>query len=260
VRRRGGKDRFTKTWSKDQAEQQKKDRAQQVPPPDAGGDTVTYSYAPGGLVPPLTSKWVIDEYQRSMNRLAAATLFGAPTPSPAFSGSEFAMGSAIGVRSWDVDRLGRLISPSYKTTWVPGEMLAECRIGDRIFLRNSHTVVGDHKQSECACGFYAYYKGFNEYAQEDRITGVIEGYGETQIGTRGFKCAKAKIVALHIPDASALTNRIGKTPFERVRDNYGPHVAIFTDYAQMVSGFPTTQPEDYPTPDTDPDFWTRSAS
>lgn len=184
-----------------------------------------------------------------------------------FAASEFAMGTAVGIRSWNVDRLGRLVSPSYRTLWTPTEMVAECKANLYTFYvgpSGASTVVNtepsspaDHQQASCSCGFYAYYEGFNEYAQADRITGVIEGYGETQIGTRGFKSAKARIVALHVPDDSADLARIGKTPFSRVRENYGPHVATFSDYAQMAQEFPTTQPEDAPTPETDPDFWTR---
>lgn len=205
----------------------------------AASPAVTYKYVTGSTTTNLTGYF---------------------TPSSSkFSGSEFSMGTAIGVRSWNIDRLGRLESPSYSTTWTPDEMVARCKSNPFDFMRSAAgRADSEHRQSECSCGFYAYYEGFNEYAQSDRITGVIEGYGETQIGTRGFKSAKARIVALHVPDDSADISRIGKTPFARVRDNYGPHVAIFSDYSQMVSEFPTTEPETAPTPDSDPDFWTRS--
>lgn len=182
-----------------------------------------------------------------------------PTAASKFSGSEFSMGTAVGVRSWNIDKLGRLESPQYQTVWTPGEMVATCKSRpiDRVLLGYDRPRPEAHQQSTCSCGFYAYYEGFNEYAQSDRVTGVIEGYGETQIGTRGFKSAKARIVALHVPDNTADIARIGKTPFQRVRENYGPHVAIFDDYTHMSAEFPTTQPEDAPTPETDPDFWTR---
>lgn len=202
---------------------------------------VTYTYSPPSFIH------------------SGGSFASAPTAASKFSGSEFSMGTAVGVRSWAIDKLGRLQSPQYKTTWTPGEMLATCK-GDpfqRTLLGYDRPPEGEHQQSTCSCGFYAYYEGFNEYAQADRVTGVIEGYGETQIGTRGFKSAKARIVALHVPDDTADISRIGKTPFQRVRDNYGQHVAIFDDYMQMSSEFPTTQPEAEPTPETDPDFWTR---
>lgn len=218
------------------------------------------TFQTGGAIPAR------DAYTDAMHRAlidqmyhrysAIPTTMFAPGSDSKFAGSEFTMGTAVGVRSWNVDRLGRLESPSYKTVWAPGEMTAQCAVGpfDWVTLTRRPT---QHQQSSCSCGFYAYYEGFNEYAKPERVTGIIEGYGETQIGTRGFKSAKARIVALCVPDDSADIQRIGKTPFARVRDNYGQHVAIFSDYAQMAAEFPTTQPQDAPTPETDPDFWTR---
>lgn len=53
----------------------------------------------------------------------------------------------------------------------------------------------------CGCGFWAYYgEGLDSpYAGQNRIAGVIEGYGRTTLGTKGFRCEKAKIVALMVP-------------------------------------------------------------
>ena len=59
-----------------------------------------------------------------------------------------------------------------------------------------------HSFESCECGFYAYLQGENEYLsryrtrQNPRIVGVVEGYGETFIGEKGFRSKKAKIVAL----------------------------------------------------------------
>lgn len=226
-------------------------------------------YASGGFVQPRRS---MAEIQSSLNRTLASlsAVSGSFGPGPnAFSGSEFAMGTAVGVRSWDVDKYGRLVSPTYKTVWTPNELVAECRV-DRDSVGRLYVAWGtdpiptepeqpEHKQSSCSCGFYAYYEGYNEYARDDRITGVIEGYGETQIGTRGFKSAKARVVALHVPTNESDGRQIGQTRFDRVRTNYGARIPIFDNYAEMAAEFPTTQPEDYPTPETDADFWTREA-
>jgi hypothetical protein len=244
-------------------------------------------FADGGLVPASGSpKHPSDEVQRIMAHHQAVvnkvnmswtswnlgSISSGPVIRPEFSGSEFSMGTAVGVRSWDVDKLGRLVSPSYHMVWPPAEVGAECRKTEAVQYRVSMTAGGsytltspeaetaeaeEHNQASCSCGFYAYYEGFNDYATDGRITGVIEGYGETQIGTRGFKSAKARIVALYIPAQGANERLIGETKFDRVRTNYGGKVAIFDDYAHMVAEFPTTAPEDAPTPDTDPDFWTR---
>lgn len=217
-----------------------------------------------------------------------------------FSGLPFVAGDVRGIRSWDVDPMGRLISPTYKSVWTPGENAAECKkkdyasggwiIPSTFFSYDDSAlrrVVGlspkpstvtvssiseaavekpeppepPHTQAACSCGFYAYSNGYNDYADDTRLTGVIQGYGETQLGTRGFKCSKARVVALHIPSKVGklgrrqVTNEAGH--FARVRDNY-PNVAIFDKYADMVEAFPVY--EHTPTPETDPDFWTRGIS
>lgn len=239
-----------------------------------------------------------------------------------FTGLPFVAGDVRGIRSWDVDRYGRLISPSYKTVWTPGENVAECKKRDedaiygfargglsayavdpmadyRAFIQRATAQAASvtatprrrsifappaisaaveqssivkaaiesappvpekpsHTQDACECGFYAYSNGYNDYADDGRLTGVIQGYGETQIGTRGFKCAKARIIALYIPEPDAQIETCIVAPqsrtFDRVAVNY-PDAVVFTNYAEMVEMFPVH--DAVPTPDTDPDFWTR---
>lgn len=105
---------------------------------------------------------------------------------------------------------------------------------------------------DCDHGFYGYYEGSNDYRQNSRINGVIEGYGEVVIGTRGFRAMKARIVALQfhkgISDAKAAL----------VVRNY-PDVAYFNKFKSMVSEFPPDTYGSAPAPDTDPEFWTRKA-
>jgi hypothetical protein len=112
-----------------------------------------------------------------------------------FAGLGFAIGTVKGVRAWDVDKLGRLRAV-YKTDaiWKPGENVAKCRYNHKETDKYTR-----YPMTDCACGFYAFYKDNNEYASKHRISGVIEGYGQTVIGTKGFRAEKAKIVALHIP-------------------------------------------------------------
>lgn len=54
----------------------------------------------------------------------------------------------------------------------------------------------DHQFADCTCGFYAYLNGVNDYISAGRVIGVVEGYGETLIGRRGFRSNKARILAL----------------------------------------------------------------
>jgi hypothetical protein len=202
-----------------------------------------------------------------------------------FSGIPFVAGDVRGVRSWSVDPLGRLISPSYRTVWTPGENVAACkrdegtglwgnmtlRFTTSAFLGEPVAIEKDdpdstttkvkpiHVQEKCSCGFYAYSNGVNEYT-EYGLTGVIQGYGQTQLGTRGFKSQKARVLALHIP--TRREKKSGKRVvsskwdhYDRLRQNY-PDVVMFEKYADMLAAFPVY--ENVPTPDTDPEFWTRS--
>jgi hypothetical protein len=65
------------------------------------------------------------------------------------------------------------------------------------------------------------------------VAAVIEGYGETLIGTRGFRCMKARIVALQPTDARGL---------EACFNNY-PDIPLFDDFAGMLAEFPPDVPE-----------------
>lgn len=105
----------------------------------------------------------------------------------------------------------------------------------------------------CTHGFHAYYEGSNDYGEDDeRVNGVIEGYGETVVGTRGFRSMKARIVALHIPK---------DVPYKYdtlVRRNY-PLIPIFDSFRDMMKEFPGESGGASYDPLTDPDFWTRKA-
>lgn len=145
-----------------------------------------------------------------------------------FSGRSYGVGSVRGVRSFDVDEFGRLRGVSYKDAWKPGENVAVCgrtrpaagwtSIGGyspyttmTLYVdangrqTNSPPMVPTrpepHSLADCSHGFYAYYDGSNDYKADSRISAVVEGYGETLIGTRGFRSEKAKIVALCVPDS-----------------------------------------------------------
>lgn len=207
--------------------------------------------------------------QDAMARMnAASAAFSAafsvtfPTPtgtSPRdeqFASLGFAVGLVRGVRSFGVDELGRLTGIHYRQVWVPGENQAQCRTEPELtystWERQSRPrPVEDFAKHlpDCVCGFYGYYDGSNDYHSDGRtITGVVEGYGSTVIGTRGFRCEKARIVALHIPDA---VKRGGV-----VVRNYA-EVPQFDSFLAMVREFPPVGDEKAPTPDSGPNFWTR---
>lgn len=105
--------------------------------------------------------------------------------------------------------------------------------------------------TDCSHGFYGYYDGSNDYYKQGMVMGVVEGYGETVIGTRGFRCMKARIVALRIP--KHVPDRLRAM----VLRNY-PNVPVFETFKQMVAEFPPDDAGAGITPETDPEFWTRA--
>lgn len=195
---------------------------------------------------------------------------------PAIEEVGFAVGVVRGARSFEVDKLGRLTGVTYKQIWKPGENEASCQRGrqDDMWMPLLQTFkysfsVGSpgtpapplppavdyekpHAMHDCKHGFYAYYDGSNDYRDDSRVSAVIEGYGETVIGSRGFRCMKARIVALQIPET--VKPHIARM----VARNY-PDVPILETFDQMVSEFPPDSAGNEVTPDNDPDFWTRPA-
>ena len=196
---------------------------------------------------------------------------------PALEEVGFAVGVVRGVRSYDVDKLGRLTGVTYKQIWKPGENEAVCRRSGAedmwayaamafSFSLDSRGVgrasrqppkppvdyEKPHAMHDCKHGFYAYYDGSDDYHNEDRVSAVVEGYGETVIGSRGFRSMKARVVALHIPET------IKPHLARMIARNY-PDVPILGSFDQMVSEFPPDSAGNEITPDNDPDFWSRPA-
>jgi len=197
-----------------------------------------------------------------------------------FSGREFSAGVVTGVRSFSVDRLGRLTGVRYPQVWVPDENVAECRrvAVDRALIGNLADAYlismlgggpvpsipgryrrdllaspdGPHDLASCDHGFYAYFDGSDDYREDLTVSAVVQGYGEVLIGTRGFRAMKARIVAL--------TLRVGEEHLSvasarRVKRNY-PDVPVFSDFERMVTEFPPDFGLEL-SPATDAEFWTR---
>lgn len=132
------------------------------------------------------------------------------------SGVALAVGSVRGVRTFNVDKYGRLRGVSHDAIWKPGENVATCRrsshdaiyqtlqrtLSRSVYSNSAYTTSELTSASacpglahpKCACGFYAYHDG-SRYSLGE-VVGVIDGYGSTTIGTKGFRCEKARIVAL----------------------------------------------------------------
>jgi len=126
----------------------------------------------------------------------------------------FAMGSVRGWRAWWAHGLpvqfGEHSAPvlpgavkllgSYSSPWDDGVNIAECR-------RDGQSRHDPVTEEECGCGFWGYWRErFLAEASLGRVTyngtqsfpvgGLAEGWGRTRTGTRGFRSAKARIIAL----------------------------------------------------------------
>lgn len=163
-----------------------------------------------------------------------------------------ALGTVRGARTWRVWPNGaehehELSGMFFKHTWMPGENLALCyhrpaksygRYPIAQVLEEPEPFVPKPIElghlATCLCGFYAFYNGSNDYyVEEDRdktlVTGMIEGYGETLIGSHGFRCTKARIVALTIhPDLPQIDEVIARYP----------GIPVFHDFNTMEREFP----------------------
>jgi hypothetical protein len=128
-----------------------------------------------------------------------------------FEGPALVLGSVRGRRSFGVTADGRLTGLYYNQVWQAGENVAACHHDDGVVVRrpdggivvrwsSSREIGAGHGLQGCTCGFYAYYRE-DPYSRARRISGVVEGYGRVILGTAGFRCEKARILALLLPDA-----------------------------------------------------------
>lgn len=112
-----------------------------------------------------------------------------------FDGGGLAVGSVFGIRWWNLKAPDgiHLRLHGVQAPWQPGENIASCA-ACRPGRECMHSEVPDEN---CGCGFWAYWtvNAAPLYGQR-RVMGVVEGYGRTLIGDKGFRCEKARIVAL----------------------------------------------------------------
>lgn len=174
---------------------------------------------------------------------------------------EFAAGSIKGMRTWRADDQGRLRGVTHPMVWLPGENVSTCRIGgggrytpcpkartgdgwyvtfgrptceDPVCTPRGHYAAPSedkrhHFDPECECGFWAYDE--DHYTNHGDVCGVIEGYGRTTIGTKGFRCEKARIVALC---REAGDRDVSLSLWLRLQQLY-PAAQFFEDYDEMVT-------------------------
>lgn len=161
----------------------------------------------------------------------------------AFSGRGFVAGVFRGVRSFRIDEEGFLTGVVFRQRWEPGVNKAECQANRASMpfysasgwgLEPSPPLPKDHGMDVCRHGFYAFYENSNDYHQAGMVSGVVWGWGkEVAVGTRGFRCLRAQIVALCITEVFIKF----RERTELVRGNY-PDVPFFDSFEEMTEAFP----------------------
>lgn len=169
-----------------------------------------------------------------------------------FSGIDLAIGSVRGWRDWVLTTDGVLTPVTHRSggEWLPGENVATCQayvhkkqIGEQGDLSDAEYAEKrahwkrTHTMDECEHGFYAYFDGSHQmYSTGPRIRGVIEGFGEVLIGTKGFRASKAKILAVCITPFEGMW-KLDPFFIDRLKANY-PGVAFYESELAMRAEFP----------------------
>lgn len=170
-----------------------------------------------------------------------------------YDGIDFALGTVRGFRRWKIDVTGVLKPITYYLgAWGPGENQSECNChpspeqlskieGEPYKEHNARVEAWRDGATfeDMSCGFYAYFDGkdSNGYGSTDpNISGVIEGYGEVLIGTKGFRAKKARILALAFPAFEGIW-RLDEFVVRQLRANY-PNIPVFESELAMRAEFP----------------------
>jgi hypothetical protein len=154
-----------------------------------------------------------------------------------FAGLGFSINPVRGARCFGVTEDGRLTGVIFKQAiWRAGVNTAGCLTYPGFAMTHrvgsSYQVPPAHEFAACHCGFYAYADGSNDYNDNPRdVQGVIEGTGETVVGSRGFRTMKARILALAVPEGLVADFGV------KVRERYGS-VPFFPSFETMINEFP----------------------
>ena len=101
---------------------------------------------------------------------------------------------------------------------------------------------------DCQHGFYAFFADdtSKSHTKAIGVRGIIEGYGEVLIGTKGFRAMRARILAISYAPHEGMW-KLEPLVVQRLRDNY-PGVAIFESDLAMQAEFPADISTDYALP------------
>jgi hypothetical protein len=164
-----------------------------------------------------------------------------------FDSRGFIVGVFRGVRSFRIDEGGALTGVVFRTPWSNGVNEAQCMRPTYPVMTYMATrswdpppeLPADHGMDVCRHGYYAYGEESNDYYQPGLVSGVIYGWGqEVMIGSRGFRCMRARIAALCVSEVK-LTER---ARVELMQERYY-NVPFFDTFRDMVAEFPPDWPK-----------------
>lgn len=123
----------------------------------------------------------------------------------------------------------------YTVSWDDGSM------GSYTTLKFTEGTDGRHAapSEDCKCGFYAYtdveHSEIDSYREDsDFVLGVIKGTGRTLIGTRGFRCEKAEVVALRDPIRGGKKTSLWRRNLRKKIENVYPDVPLLDSRSALL--------------------------
>lgn len=189
---------------------------------------------------------VIDPSGKGRKAIDARTV---PDPDP----YSYAISSSS---SWSASPIayhrGATRAPRYEITWNDGstEVLTE------IKFATTESEPHEAPDEDCVCGFYAYAEPSHEDARLPRgsqlVQGIVRGSGRTLIGTKGFRCEKAEIIALLDPTRGGKKTADWRLEQRGKLERIYPDVPLLASHAELVEFAPLESL--LPDPSTDA-FW-----
>lgn len=142
----------------------------------------------------------------------------------------------------------------FSIEWSDGST-GQYDLSDLKFIKPPH----DSPVEDCKCGFYAYTDTDHEeldadiyHDSNDYVLGIVKGTGRTLIGTRGFRCERAEIVALRDPTRGGKKTSGWRTAQRNKIVRVYPDVPLLPTRSALLE-FADLQPAQ-PDPTSD-DFW-----
>lgn len=153
---------------------------------------------------------------------------------------ELSINPVVGVRGFNFKHFGShgymLTGYSFSANpWTDGENVAECGVLSKEWGGAPHDIA------DCSHGYWAYFNEIEEGSgpSQTDIHGIITGYGRTVIGTKGFRCSKAKIEALYVPTKKITVPRQVMVAKERKKTYLRGLYPLFVPLSITMAGLAT---------------------